>query len=93
MLGRNIAGSSEPPVPATAQEKEERGRSTIGFPYLPLDDAVQVAKAVNTVGGMHCQADQLAAHLNLPVDASMFSLRLNTARIFGLVTRTQESLH
>jgi hypothetical protein len=78
----------EPPEPA-AIEKGERGRSTIGFPYLPLDDAIQVARAVHTVGGTHCQVDQLAAHLNLPSDASMFNLRLNTARIFGLVTRTQ----
>ncbi len=76
-------------VDPTPPEKGERGRSTIVFPYLPLDDAVQVAKGIHASGGSQCRIDQLAAYLRLPTDASMFNLRLNTARIFGLAARSQ----
>jgi len=73
---------------SAAPYKEERGRSTIVFPYLDLDDAVQVARAVQAAGGTHCQLDQLAAQLDLKADSSGFNLKLNTARIFGLITRS-----
>jgi len=76
-------------APESGHEKGERGRSSIVFPYLPLEDAVQVARLVHNAGGTNCKIDQLAAQLNLATDASMFRLRLNTARIFGLVTHTQ----
>jgi hypothetical protein len=82
---QEVQGSVESPD----QEKEERGRSTVVFPYLPLDDAIQVAKAVHNAGGPRCKVDQLAAQLQLATDASMFRLRLNTARIFGLITHAQ----
>lgn len=71
------------------EESGQRQRSTIVFPYSDLDDAVSVAKSVYTIGGTSCQADQLAARLGLPVSASMFQLRLNTARIFGLIVYSQ----
>ena len=82
---REVQESAE----SASQEKEERGRSTIVFPYQPLDDAIQVAKAVYNAGGPRCKVDQLAAQLKLATDASMFRLRLNTARIFGLITYAQ----
>ena len=79
-------------VESESQEKGERGRSTIVFPYLPLDDAIQIAKAVHNAGGPRCKVDQLAAQLALATNASMFRLRLNTARIFGLVTHAQGTI-
>jgi hypothetical protein len=82
---REVQESAE----SASQEKQERGRSTIVFPYQPLDDAIQVAKAVYNAGGPRCKVDQLAAQLKLATNASMFRLRLNTARIFGLITHAQ----
>jgi hypothetical protein len=74
------------------EAKRERVHSSIVFPYSDLDDAVGVAKSVYTIGGSSCQADQLAARLGLPVSASMFQLRLNTARIFGLIVYSQGTI-
>lgn len=74
---------------AETQEEGKRERSTIQFPYLPLDEAVAIAKGVNEVGGTACQLDQLAGHLKQSPSSSMFKLRVSTARIFGLVTHAK----
>lgn len=73
------------PGSGDAKEVESRERSTIGFPYLDLDDAVEVAKAVHTVGGSTCQWDQLAAHLQLAATGGGFRMRVLTAKMFGLL--------
>lgn len=62
-----------------------RERSTISFPYLDLDDAIEVTKAVHGVGGTNCQWDQLAAKLNGAAKGGGFRLRVLTAKIFGLL--------
>jgi hypothetical protein len=64
----------------------ERERSTIGFPYLDLDNAMQVAKAVSDVGGASCQWEQLAAQLKVSAKSGSFGMRVLTAKIFGLLT-------
>lgn len=78
---------------AIAQEpqvqEEERERSTIGFPYADLDDAVQIAGGVHAVGGSSCDWDQLAAQLNQAANGGGFRQRMLTAKMFGLVTYTQ----
>lgn len=77
------------PEASQAQDKAKRERSTIVFPYLDLDDAVNVAKGVHMAGGSSCQVDQLAAQLQQPASSSTFQIRINTARIFGLVMYSQ----
>ncbi|MGB6482731.1 MAG: hypothetical protein WBE86_04510 [Candidatus Acidiferrales bacterium] len=72
-------------APAEMPEAEGRERSTIGFPYLDLDDSVEIAKAVYTLGGSTCQWDQLAAHLNAAANGGGFRARLQTAKMFGLL--------
>ncbi len=67
----------------------KRERSTIEFPYLDLDAAVEVAKGVHQVGGTSCGWDQLAAQLNQAAAGGGFRLRVMTAKIFGLVTYGQ----
>lgn len=67
-----------------------RERSTISFPYLDLDDAIAVALGVNAVGGKNCQQEQLAAQLGIEMNSSTFRVKLNTSRIFGLVTYTTD---
>lgn len=64
----------------------ERERSTIGFPYLDLDNAMQVTKAVSDVGGTNCQWEQLAAQLKVSAKGGGFSMRVLTAKTFGLLT-------
>ena len=64
----------------------KRERSTIEFPYLDLDDAVEIAKAVHAVGGSGCQWDQLAAHLDQAAKGGGFRIRVQTAKMFGYLT-------
>ncbi len=72
-----------------SQDKAKRERSAILFPYQDLGDAIKVTKGVHTLGGTRCQIDQLAAHLGHTVTSGSFQQRLNTARIFGLLTNSK----
>jgi hypothetical protein len=68
----------------------KRERSTIEFPYLDLDVAVEIAKGVHELGGSSCGWDQLAAHLGGQAPkGGGFRLRVMTAKTFGLVTYGQ----
>lgn len=62
-------------------------RSTIAFPYLDLDTAVEVARAVYTRGGLSgCETDELAAEMNQVVSGA-FRLKTGTARTFDLIEK------
>jgi hypothetical protein len=74
---------------AALPEDGKRERSTIEFPYLDLDAAVEIAKGVHEVGGSTCGWDQLAAHLGQAANGGGFRLRVMTAKTFGLVTYGQ----
>jgi hypothetical protein len=69
----------QPPV-------EERGRSTVDFPYFDLDSAVEVAQAVRDVGVTACDPASLATKLNMAPDGGGFRMRLLTAKVFGLIS-------
>lgn len=61
-------------------------RSSIGFPYMNLDDAIAVALAIhNNVGPGGCDDDQLAPWLKLSAKSSGYRTRIYTARMFGLI--------
>lgn len=62
----------------------KRTLSTIEFPYGDLDDAVELATAVHSIGGQSCTVDQLAAFLKQSANSGAFRLRLSFPRIFGL---------
>jgi len=86
MSAKEAPVKQEQPDVVEAQEVEDgRGRSTIGFPYLDLNDAVEIAKGVHTVGGSACQWDQLAAHFSQAANGGGFRMRLLTAKMFGLL--------
>ena len=69
---------------ASAQDKRER--SSIEFPYMGLDEAIELAQAIHqTTGSGLCQTDQLAAALNLSMASSGFRVRLSTAKMFGVI--------
>jgi hypothetical protein len=65
---------------------EGRGRSTIEFPYLDLENAIEIAQGVHDVGGTGCDWDQLAAHLKQAAQGGGFRLRMICAKQFGLAT-------
>ncbi len=63
-----------------------RQRSTIGFPYMDLDDALTVIHAIhNNVGSGNCTDDQLAPWLGISANSSGYRVRLSTTRLFGLI--------
>jgi hypothetical protein len=68
------------------EDKESRERSTIGFPYVPLDDAVSVATAIqHKVGSGILSDDILAPALDLSHKSSGYRTKLSAARLFGLI--------
>lgn len=63
-----------------------RERSSIGFPYLTLVEATEVADTIHeNVGNGSCAGDQLAPWLSLSPKSSGFRLRVSAAKLFGLI--------
>lgn len=74
---------------ATAQSKgaDKRQMSTIAFPYLDLDTAVEVAHAMyKTRGHSAMEAHELAATMDQTLSGA-FRLKTGTARTFGLTEK------
>lgn len=63
-----------------------RERSTIEFPYSDLDASFDVVRGVHNAGGTSCESEQLAAQLGLEAKGGGFRLKVNAARMFGLIT-------
>lgn len=70
-------------------DKQSRDQSTIQFPYGDLDDAISVAKALMSCGGVPCDADQLAGAMNQTPSSGNFRLKIATARTFGVIETIQ----
>jgi hypothetical protein len=81
------------PNPENIEESSSQGRSTIRFPYLDQDDAIDVAKKIFEIGGKSCDKFALAAALNVKADAGGFNLRVGTAKMFGLISGEKKMLH
>jgi hypothetical protein len=80
------------PEVESAAEEVGQGRSTIKFPYLDQDDAVEVARAIQQHFGRSCERDQLAGHFNVQANGGGFNLRMVTAKMFGLVNSEKGTL-
>jgi hypothetical protein len=79
-------GSAAESAGAAGEAPSTRGRSTIEFPYLGLDNAIEVAQAIHEVaGGMSADTKQLAVKLQMAPDGGAFRVRLMTAKTFRLV--------
>lgn len=77
---------------AHAAEEARRERSTIEFPYMDLNAAIEVAKGIfQRCGPGDCQNDELAAQLELSPTSSGFRSRIAAARIFGLINSPRGS--
>src|ERR1039458_1161308 len=83
-----LLDEQEPPEQGDAQDPEKRDKSSIKFAYLPLEEAVTIAKGVHDLGGS-CEIEQLAAHLQQKPKTGSFRLKLGTTKLFGLITYSQ----
>lgn len=70
-------------------EKPGREMSSVQFPYIDLDDAIGVARAMHDAGGVAMDRDQLASALNIAPTGGNFALKLSAARMFGFLTGSQ----
>jgi hypothetical protein len=77
--------SSPREIEGDVTAQEERGRSTIGFPYAWLADAERIAQELHNFGGM-ATPDGIANGLGQKSGSGAFRQKLSAARIFGLVT-------
>jgi len=78
-------------VPEKAQqgaEDKQREQSSIAFPYLSLDDGIEIARAVHELGG-EATYEQIAGHLGSTPTSSAFRTRISTAKVFGLISTGQ----
>ena len=69
--------------------KGPREVSTIAFPYGDLDDAIDVARALHSSGGVPLSRDQLAAVMKLEPGGGGFNTKAGAARNFGLMETVQ----
>lgn len=82
---QNTTGTEDP------QDKSsgKRDQSTIQFPYVDLDGAIAVARALHNSGGVPISRDQLAGAMNLASGSGNFVIRVAAARMFGLIEYSQ----
>jgi hypothetical protein len=70
-----------------AAEHRQHDRSTIEFPYMDLDTAVEAARAVYSRAGLgSCELDELAAEMGQTMSGA-FRMKTSTARLFGFLEK------
>ncbi len=68
------------------EEVGKRQRSSIGFPYMDLNEAITLARAIhNNVRTGTCSLEQLAPWVKQSPTSSGFRSRLAAGRLFGLI--------
>ncbi len=74
------------PTKLKTEEAGKRQRSSIAFPYMDLNEAIALAKAIhNNVGTGTCSVEQLAPWVKQSPTSSGFRSRLAASRLFGLI--------
>ncbi len=67
-----------------------RELSTIGFPYVDLDESITVAQKLNEfAGNAECELSELAAHMGQSATGGGFRLKIAAAKLFGLAASEQ----
>lgn len=73
-------------APDAQKGVEGRQRSTIGFPYMDLASAIELAEAIfKNVAAGQCDDDQLAAWSGQSSKSSTFRVQVYAARTFGVL--------
>jgi hypothetical protein len=76
---------------ASTSSDKSREQSTIAFPYLDLDAAEEVSKAVYSRSGYgSCDLDELAAEMGQVISGA-FRLKTGTAKIFDVIDKDGRS--
>ena len=84
MSDENNGGTVEKLDASDAAGKAKRQRSSIAFPYMDLNEAVNLARAIyNNVATNSCTVEQLAPWMKQSSTSSAFRNRLGAARLFG----------
>lgn len=87
-FGAAVAAKSKDSNPTTRINE----RSGIAFPYLDLDDAVEIAKHLYSRSAINsCPLDELAAEMKQTTTSGSFRLKTTTAGVFGLVEKDGRS--
>jgi hypothetical protein len=82
MSGENVASVAD----AMQDDGDGRQRSSIGFPYNNLGDAIEVAEAIHSNAGTgECDDSQLSAWMNVSPKSSGYRIQISASRMFGLV--------
>jgi hypothetical protein len=85
MSGENVTKVAD----AVQDDGDARQRSTIGFPYNNLGDAIELAQAIHSHAGTgDCDDAQLSAWVNMSPKSSGYRIQLSAARMFGLIETT-----
>lgn len=74
---------------STENEKSGREISSVQFPYVDLEDSINIARAMHDAGGVPMDRDQLAAALGISPVGGNFAIKLSSARMFGLIASAQ----
>lgn len=67
-------------------------RSRAVFPYVNLEEAVRLVRAVSENGGSGCELGQLSGWLGTTLSSSSFRIRVSAAKMFGLIERRSKSV-
>lgn len=91
MLGEKADFKEAQAVVEGASGAQRRDRSTIDFPYLSLEAAEEVARALySRVGHGSCELDELAAEMRHSVSGAVRQ-KTAAARVFGVVEKDGRS--
>lgn len=80
-----------PESPEQNGGENSRERSTIEFSYAPLNDGIEIAKAIHSLHGSSATAEQIAAHINSTPSSGTFRTKMAAAKMFRLITVNQGS--
>lgn len=75
-------------VPAEAEKTQRDRGEQFRFPHHRLERSLEVAQVIEERGSGRLRPQDLARYLNSSVKSSTFQMRLVSARLFRLVTRT-----
>src|SRR5271167_1748691 len=75
----------KPATPGAPKIRAKAAKSDIGFPYVHLEEALVVPKAIFDHGGVPCSRDQLAVAMKMSAGSGGFSLKVGAAKTFGLI--------
>jgi hypothetical protein len=86
MVNENIERTENEPQIETLPQISKRQRSSISFPYMDLDQALVLARAIHqNVGTGPCSIEQLAPWVKKSANSSGFRSQLGAGRLFGMV--------